>query len=279
MIAGLVLGGATAALAARFILRRQRERVIDAERRAADAERLAELGTMTGGLAHEIKNPLSTIGLNTQLLAEELADASLEPEVRGRLDRRLGTLQREVDRLRDILTDFLQFAGQVRLHPEPIDLNTLVEELVDFFAPQAENARVRLHFSPSEKPVRATVDGALLKQALLNLMLNATEALQGMPDGVSRDLMLRIERVDRPEPQALIHVTDTGPGMDEETLKQIYRPYYSTKKGGTGLGLPTTRRIVEEHGGRIELHSEPDRGTDFAIRLPLNAHATPAGGR
>src|SRR6476620_135583 len=120
------------------------KRVVRLERRARDAERLAELGTLTGGLAHEIKNPLSTVQLNLQLLAEDLTpDNPAYP----RIVHRLGTVQKETARLRDILDDFLRYAGKLELDRQPTNLNDLLEDLVDFFLPQAQLQRVRLRLS------------------------------------------------------------------------------------------------------------------------------------
>ena len=273
-LAGAALGAGVIVPATRWRLRRERRRLAAAKRRADDVERLAQLGTLTGGLAHEIKNPLSTLSLNAQLLGEDVADSALPAEEKSRLLRRTETLRREADRLKGILADFLQFAGQIRLDPQPHDLNVLLEELVDFYLPQAQNAQVRLRFSPGRSPAWARVDSALLKQALLNLLINATQALETMSDPErSRELMLRVEKATEEDEEAgyLIHVTDTGPGIDPEHLSRIFHPYFSTKKGGTGLGLPTARRIVKEHGGEIEVHSEPGRGTDFVVRLPTAA--------
>ncbi len=284
--AGVLAGVMLAGLVARVIVRAQVERAREAERRARGAERLAEIGAMTGGLAHEIKNPLSTIGLNAQLLEEGLAELSIDDSDRSRLQRRVGALRREVERLRGILTDFLQFAGQVRLEKRSEDLNRLVEELADFFGPQASKLGVRLRTDLSREPVVAPLDGPHLKQAVLNLMLNAVQAMADQPAGGARELILRTEV--RPleraraivrrgkgaapsEREAVLHVIDTGPGIPADALAKVFEPYFTTKSGGTGLGLPTTRRLVEAHGGRIEVHSEPGRGSDFSIVLPMDA--------
>jgi len=113
------------------------------------------------------------------------------------------------------------------------------------------------------------IDSALLKQAILNLMINAVHALESNADSESpRQLMLRVEHEKKPVPSVVLHVTDTGPGIDQDRLREIFQPYYSMKKGGTGLGLPTARRIVLEHGGQIDVHTEPGQGTDFIIHLP-----------
>ncbi len=269
-----------------MVMRRDQERRARiTRRRIADAERLAELGTMTSGLAHEIKNPLSTLSLNAQLLAEDVADLDLPADTRQRIIRRTESLRRESDRLKGILTDFLQFAGRIRLDPEPHDLNVLIDELVDFFLPQALAIGVQLRTTPARHPTIARVDSALFKQALLNLLINATQALESMPANSdrTRELMIRIEPAsshspspDGSPPMHAIHVTDTGPGIAPEHLSSIFQPYFTTRKGGTGLGLATTRRIIQEHQGSIEVHTEPGRGTDFLIRLPAAASAGPS---
>jgi signal transduction histidine kinase len=275
---GLAAGVLLAAVAAWAVLRGQLRRIRRAERRARAAERMAEIGAMTGGLAHEIKNPLSTIGLNAQLLAESLADLPIPDDTRSRLLVRMNALRREVERLRDILADFLAFAGKVHLEPVRTDLNELVGELVDFYLPEAERHGVRLRPALWKEPVLATVDPKLVKQAVLNLLINATQALVGRRGGASdapREIILRTApgREADNGPVARIHVTDTGPGIDRATLAQIFTPYFTTKSGGSGLGLPTARRLIEEHGGRIDVHTEPGKGSDFVITLPITPPA------
>ncbi|MCA9273753.1 MAG: hypothetical protein KDA31_11995 [Phycisphaerales bacterium] len=268
--AGLAAGAVLTAMVSHARRRKQVALVRRAERRARSAERLAELGSMTSGLAHEIKNPLSTIGLNIQLLAEALAELQGNDEERGRLERRVGTLQREIERLRDILTDFLDFAGEKKLAPAPTDLNAMIDELADFFHPQAERQRVRIFVTPASQRVEALVDGPLIKQAVLNLLLNALQAMGDAERPGTREIYMRTELgEDDGHPVARLRVADTGPGMDEATTQRIFTPYFTTKSGGTGLGLPTSRRIVEEHGGRIEVHSELGRGTEFTLVLPV----------
>ncbi len=170
-------------------------------------------------------------------------------------------MQHESDRLKNILDDFLRFAGKFELTLETVDLRDVVDELTDFFSPQAESGRVVLRAVDSPHPVYAQVDVDLIKQAVLNLLINA---LQAMTDG--GELIVAVRAVRH---RALIEVTDTGPGMDAETRANIFDIYSSTTKGGTGLGLPTTRRIVREHHGRIAVDTEPGKGTRFSIELPL----------
>jgi signal transduction histidine kinase len=271
---GLALGIALSVVAARILVKRSLSRAIVAERRARTAERLAEIGGMTGGLAHEIKNPLSTIGLNAQLLKEELEEIEGDEDRRGRMTRRLDALKREVDRLRGILQDFLEYAGELRLDQKAVNVSAMVDELGDFFAPQAEKAGVRMRLDLAQEPLMAEIDGPRLKQAVLNLMLNAVQAMSGTSERAGQSAKELIVRTSRHmdadgRPMALIQVIDTGPGISQEARAKIFQPYFTTKAGGTGLGLPTSRRIVEAHHGRIDLVSEQGRGTDFQIRVPL----------
>ena len=254
---GAAVALAIAAPIAFLWLRRARR----AEEEARRSQRLAELGSMTSGLAHEIKNPLSTVGLNAQLLIEDLRSADLEQNEAQRMVQRVETLRREVERLGGILGDFLQFAGRMKLDPQPHDIGAMVEALGDFYHPQCEQSNVILRVQVPDVPLLATVDEGLFKQALLNLMINAVQAM-GDTGG---ELMLRVEGVgDR----CVVQVIDTGPGIARARQEEIFHPYVSTRSGGTGLGLPTARRIIEEHGGTLDLASEEGKGTEFALSLP-----------
>jgi signal transduction histidine kinase len=281
LLIGIALGVLLTVPVAWLWTRRTERRVRLAETQARANERLAEMGTMTGGLAHEIKNPLSTIGLNVQLLGEDLEQLkrnappdTLDEEHLGRVRRRFETVSREANRLRDILEDFLRFAGRVELDRSPRDINRLVDELVDFFEPQAAAAKVKLRTVLGASPAEASVDGPMLKQALLNLLLNATQAMSDarekqQDNGGADELILRTTNTrDLGRPAVRLHVTDTGPGMDEATVAKVFQPYFTTKRGGSGLGLPTSRRIIEEHGGTLTVHSVPGKGTDFILTLP-----------
>lgn len=253
LLAGL-LGGLAVAGVVGAVWYRRYERL---QQRARQAERLAELGTLTGGLAHEIKNPLSTIQLNLQLLREDL------PDVPGasRLVSRLETVQKEAARLRDILDDFMRYAGKIELSRTRVDLYALLEELVDFYTPQAQLQGVRLRVRRPEHPIIAMLDERLVKQAVLNLMINA---LQAMPRG-GGEIILSVREADG---RVTIDVTDTGKGIPPDAIPRIFNAYYSTKSGGTGLGLAISRRIVEEHGGRVAVASELGKGSIFSLEFP-----------
>lgn len=251
-LTAIAISAVAAVLVFRYLTRLQE--------RTKHAERLAELGTLTGGLAHEIKNPLSTIQLNLQLLREDLPDPEHDPAY-GRIVSRLTTVQKEASRLRDILDDFLRYAGKMELVRKPTDVNGVLEEMVDFFHPQAQLQRVQLRLKRSPEPLVVSIDERLIKQALLNLLINA---LQATPEG--GEVMLSAGRDG--DGRALIQVIDTGRGMEPDVLGKIFQAYYSTKKGGHGLGLAISKRIVDEHGGTIRAASEVGKGTEFRIELP-----------
>lgn len=220
-----------------------------------------EIARLVGGLAHEIKNPLSTIGLNMELLAEDF-QGDESPRARRSLAK-IQIVQQECQRLQDVLDDFLNFAKVRELKLEPVDLNDLLRQMLEFYRPTADEANIELlPFLRSDLP-SVLVDRESFRGALFNLIVNARQA---MPDGGR--LMVATEFTARGVALVLI---DTGCGMDKETLGRIFETFYSTKPGGSGLGLPTVRKIIEAHGGRILVQSEPGVGTQFVIELPVPA--------
>lgn len=253
LILGFVAGMTVVALVATLAYRR----ILRLQQRAKQAERLAELGTLTGGLAHEIKNPLSTIQLNLQLAREDLPRS--DPSA-NRLNNRLGLCEREASRLRDILDDFLRYAGKLELEKSAVSLNRMCEDLVDFFYPQAQLQKVQIRLRKADGDVVVQADERQLKQALLNLLLNGVQAMTN-----GGDLILAVSGTTH---EGIIDVIDTGPGIPPDSLARIFEAYHTTKKSGTGLGLAMTRRLIEEHGGRITVQSEVGKGSDFTIRLP-----------
>src|SRR5262245_1034416 len=222
---------------------------------------LAFLGAVAGGLVHEIRNPLSTLSLNLQLMEEEWAG---QGGVRARRTlERVQTLRREVARLEEILDDFLRYAGIRRLDLADADLNRVIEETVVFFAPECARARVDLAFYPDLRLPLVRIDERLVKQALMNLLLNAVQAMDGRP-GAQLIVRTRLEGE-----SARVDVIDNGAGIAEDIRDRVWDVYFSSRKGGTGLGLPTARRVAEEHGGTLDFETETGKGTDFALVLPL----------
>jgi signal transduction histidine kinase len=244
-------------------------------------EQVAFLSRLAGGLAHEIKNPLSTMAINLALLEEDwkggmssssgaresgsVDEADLSPRETRSL-RRVRTLTREVRRLEHILDDFLRYARGGEVNRAPADLLRVIREVVEFTEPEHDSLGIRIHVELPAKLPLVLVDEDRIKQALVNLFRNAAQA---MPDG--GELLIRLRRVGN---HVELTITDTGVGMSPEDLERCFELYWSTKKGGTGLGLATTRRIVEQHGGTISAVSEPGRGTSFAITLPLVVEIT-----
>jgi signal transduction histidine kinase len=235
---------------------------------ASSAEKERRLARIAGGLAHEIKNPLSTMAINLALLEEEYKRAAEEEgnARAGRALKRVGALQREVGRLEGILEDFLRYARGGEVNRAPADLSELITDTLSFVESEDELNGIRHHVDlPPSLPL-VLLDKGLFRQALLNLFVNARQA---MVDG--GELIVQAQRQGN---YVEVTVTDTGVGMDDEAQSKCFDIYWSNKKQGTGLGLPTVRRIVEEHEGTIGVLSEPGRGTSISVVLPLAVEIT-----
>ena len=232
-----------------------------AESAAMAKDRYALLAELAGGFIHEVKNHLSTLGLNLQLLAEDFQDPQNQRERRAL--SRVQKLQAECQRLIGVSNDFLRFARIKDLKLEPAHLDKVVMEMIDFFTPTAQAANIDIKtYVPADLPP-VMIDQDLFQQALLNLMLNAEQA---MPSGGEITLQASLEAGD--SPMVCLSIIDTGKGMDANVQAKIFQPFFSTKPGGSGLGLPTTRKIIDSHHGAIDVQSEVGKGTKFTIRLP-----------
>ncbi|HKB05250.1 MAG TPA: ATP-binding protein [Gemmataceae bacterium] len=221
-------------------------------------EHLAEVAELAGGFIHEVKNHVSTLNLNLQLLAEDFTDPETPRERRAK--QRIDRLQSQCEKLVEVSNDFLRFVRSHEPKRERTHLEDVAQEMIDFFGPTAKaaNITINLYAAPSVPPV--PLDRDLFKQALLNLMLNAEQA---MPEGGELVLQTRANG-----DGVYLDVIDTGKGIEPEDLPKLFRPFHTTKPGGTGLGLATTRKIVRAHGGDIDVQSEPGRGTKFTVRFP-----------
>ncbi len=222
-------------------------------------DRLAFMGSLAGGLAHEIKNPLSTMTITLGLLREDFEHAATARD--RRTLRKIQLLEAEVGRLENILRDFLRFAGGHAVRPRIVDVNAWLRDLLDFFEPSCEGAGIRLVRKLGHGLPQILADTELLKQALLNLLTNAQQAME-------QGGQLTV-RTWSPGDSVRIDVHDTGPGIPRDVLPNIWQVYFSTKDRGSGLGLPTVRRIIAEHGGHVGVRSSPGGGTTFSIFLPL----------
>jgi signal transduction histidine kinase len=222
-------------------------------------EQSIEIARMAGSLAHEIKNPLSVIRMNMDLLAEDLAQNDT-PQGRRALAK-VNVVQAQCLRLQGLLDDFLGFARAQKLDLRPSNVNDHVAEVLDFVEPQlrAGGIEVVRHLAPDLPTV--LLDRHKFHTALLNLLINGQQA---MPEGGK--MWVRT----RETPGAVaIDLIDTGCGMDDKTIMHIFDAFYTTKTGGSGLGLPTTRRIIEGHNGTISVQSQPDLGTKFTLEFPV----------
>ena len=222
------------------------------EERLVQAERLATIGRFASQIAHEIRNPLSSISLNVELLEDELKGAN--PAARSLLR----SVLRELDRLNDIVGEYLQFSRFPKPHLKRGRVDGVIQELVETFKTPA-TVKVEVSLMPSSPEV--WLDESLLRQVLENLVRNAVEAMAG--DGV---VQIETEVVDR---FLLIRVKDNGPGIAPEIQSKLFEPFFTTKPHGTGLGLATSQQIIFEHNGHLLVESQPGKGSTFVTLLPL----------
>jgi signal transduction histidine kinase len=241
------------------------------------SERLATVGRMAAQITHEIRNPLASMGLYVELLGDELPAQAKDGEAR----RLVTAIGREIDRLSEITENYLRFVRLPRPKREREDLGSLVTAVVEFARAELAMAGVTLEVQVEPGLAEVAADENQIRQALLNLVRNAKEA---MTEGGR----LQVSVTAGAPGQLRIAMADTGPGIAPEHLANIFDPFFSTKEKGTGLGLALVQQIVAEHGGRIEVASGPRGGTVFAINLPAlggteadaaaaSATAAPAG--
>jgi signal transduction histidine kinase len=221
------------------------------------ADRLSALSRVSGGVAHEVKNPLNAILLHVEVARSKLAHGDTDVE------QQMDIVSREILRLDRVVKTFLDFTRPVELTLSNVPFQGLVQEIVDLARPQAEFSKIRINVNQNVDHGDVRVDCDLLKQAFLNVVVNA---IQAMPDGGE----LRFESSATAD-TAELRISDTGPGIDPALRDKIFRLYFTTKKEGSGIGLAMTFRIVQLHDGTIDFTSEPGKGTTFIIRLPIAA--------
>ncbi len=231
------------------------QRLQEYQQRLVESERLATAAQLAASLAHEIKNPLTSLRLAAELLCELLHD---QPELAARAE----LIMRESKRLENILQRMLERTRKITLKRIPCDLNELVKEVSETANFQLRNRKQTLTLDLAEPPPKTKGDPDRLKQVLWNLLNNASEA-----SGVGGEIIMRTRHIPEDGLVAL-EVEDSGPGVPEEDLKKLYKPFYTTKKDGTGLGLAITRQIVLLHGGQLIFTNRPEGGLRVTVLLP-----------
>jgi two-component system sensor histidine kinase HydH len=230
----------------------------DRQRRANEslrrAERLKTLGEMAAGMAHEVKNPLAAIRCSAQMLTGRLS---------GKEAELAQIVVNEVDRLNRVVNEFLDYARPAPLKREPVLLSALLDSCLELLAPVVKQAGVAVRRAYPEHEHQVDADPGRLRQVFLNLLLNAAQAT-GTTEG-NREVVLELGQEGG---STLLSIRDTGPGISPDKLRQVFEPFYSTKPGGTGLGLPIAQRIVTEHGGRLLIESTSGKGTTATVILP-----------
>jgi signal transduction histidine kinase len=232
------------------------------EHRLIRSERLATVGRMAAHITHEIRNPLASLGLNVELLADEVGQ---DDEAR----KLVTSISKEVDRLSEITENYLSFVRLPKPKLERLDLGALATSVLEFAGGELAQAGIVWAIEPEPGLPEIVADESQLRQALINLVRNAKEAMAG-----GGRLLVEVGKVDGG--QVRLALADSGPGIPPENLTQIFEPFFSTKAKGTGLGLALVQQIVSEHGGRIEVDCPPGGGTRFTILLPVAKPAAPA---
>ncbi|MDY0002872.1 MAG: ATP-binding protein [Polyangia bacterium] len=264
-------------------IQERERRLIESERKAARSERLATVGRAAAQITHEVRNPLSAIQLNAEMLEEELTSLGGDAPAAGpgetgqpqaEIPSRpappehalaeartlLAAIQREIDRLTEVTESYLQFARLPRPRLEQEELGPVIEGLLSFHGAELEGCGIRTELLIEPLPP-LHFDENQIRQVVLNLVRNAQQAMAG-----GGTLTIRA----RPGPERVeLEISDTGEGMSEAQLKKIFDPFYTTKETGTGLGLAITSQILEEHGGSIRAESREGGGTRFLVTLPL----------
>jgi signal transduction histidine kinase len=240
-------------------------------------ERLLMLGQMAAGLAHEIRNPIASIGVHASFLRSHLSGSE-------KLLSSVAMMSREVEKVEYIIRECLNFVRPAELGIQPVRVDTLVDGVVTRMVTLHPGMKFSIQ-KPDSRDLTVDVDVALLEQALTNILANAVDACQGNGTvnvflGMSRhftELVRLNRRVDRllpgnsgKEEQFLrIHIRDDGPGISPEVQDRIFVPFFTTKKTGTGIGLSIAQKIVHSHGGVLDMESEAGKGTEFIIKIPM----------
>jgi signal transduction histidine kinase len=223
------------------------------------SRRLAAISRLTGLVAHEIKNPLNSIALRMELLRGKIQETA--PEAQGEIN----IISQEIRRLDRVVKTFLDFTRPVDFTAEDVNLATLAKEVTSLVTPQAATQKVHVEFSAEPENIVIRADRDLLKQAILNVVMNGIEAMRGGGK-------LKVHAWQQ-EDTSVLTIEDEGPGIPEENTSKVFQLYFTTKEKGSGIGLAMTFRAVQLHNGTIEFTSEPGKGTRFLLKFPLSPQA------
>jgi signal transduction histidine kinase len=224
------------------------------QREMARAEHLATLGELAAGLAHEIRNPLAGIAGVVDVMSKDLPANSPSRAV-------VGDVQQEIRHIQEILNDLLSYARPRPPDFHPADLNATIEQAVLLARQQLRNKPIQILYTPNPSLPQVEHDPALIQQVVLNLLLNGIQAISGTG---------KVEvTTAREQNLAIVEVADTGRGIPADALAKIFKPFFTTRSEGTGLGLSLANGIVQSHGGKIEVSSAPGKGSRFRVALPL----------
>jgi signal transduction histidine kinase len=242
-----------------FMVQRLRENK-RLEERLREAEHLSAVGQLSSTIAHEIRNPLNFISLSIDHIKEKYRPGGGEEETKNFLAL-VSSIKQEIHRLNKLVNDFLDYGKPLKMNMQRTNIALILNDVIELIKAKADTENIVIQenyaFSPS-----ILLDPELIKTCILNVMTNA---FQAMPEGGTLTVS-----TDRNNGKFILSVSDTGRGVSSENLSKIFEPFFTTKNTGLGLGLATTKRIVEEHGGKIDFHSELGAGSDITISLPLN---------
>ncbi|MCX8034241.1 MAG: ATP-binding protein [Thermodesulfovibrio sp.] len=229
------------------------------QKRLREAEHLAAIGQLSRTIAHEIRNPLNFINLSIDHIIEKLKRVNQNSEEYTKL---LQSMKQEIYRVNNLVTEYLEYTRPLILNRKPASIVEIIDEVISFIETTAEKESVNI-YKDYQVDFTLNVDIDLMKSCLLNIITNA---LYAMKHSEVKNLFIKTELA---EDEFLLSITDTGSGVSEELLDKIFEPFFSTKKGGLGLGLPLAKKVIEEHGGRIEFSSTLGKGSEIKIYIPL----------
>ena len=246
-----------ATILAQFWFRRYRRSRQQLQEAMARKEKLMALGHLAAGVAHEIRNPLSSIKGLAKYFAERTPPG-------GEAQELALVMAKEADRLNRVVSELLELVRPAHLNYQPVDINALIHHSLQLVSQDAQSRGIELQFTPRPELTSIKADPDRLNQVLLNLYLNAMQA-------IGRDGVIHVSACEADRQRVKIVVKDSGKGMSDEELQAIFTPYFTTKADGTGLGLAVVQNIIEQHGGTIRAESQPGAGAIFTLWLPVDA--------